>query len=149
MIDRPTLGPRELAGATGVSTDTLRYYERCGVLARPARTQAGYRRYPREAVARVVLVRRALTMGFSIKELAGVFRERDRGGAPCRRVRAVVAGRLVKIDAEIVALQELKKQLTDLLAEWDAKLAKTPPNAQARLLDALPVLHTKPSIVLI
>lgn len=144
MTDTNTLGPRQLAEATGVSTDTLRHYERSGVLARPVRTRAGYRRYPPEAVARVALVRRALTIGFSIKELAGVFRERDQGGAPCRRVRGIVASRLAQIDAEIDTLTSLKAQLTALLSEWDAKLAQTPPHRQARLLEQLPSLHAKP-----
>ncbi len=77
-----TLSPRELAASAGVSTDTLRHYEKSGVLPKPARTRAGYRRYPAVAVTRVALVRRALAIGFSIKELTRVFRERDQGGAP-------------------------------------------------------------------
>lgn len=143
MTEPRTLSPRELAHASGVSTDTLRHYERAGVLARPARTGAGYRRYAPEAVARVAMIRRALVIGFSIKDLAGVFRERDRGGAPCRRVRGIVAGRLAQIDDEISALQALKTQLADMLHEWDARLAATPPTAQARLLEHLPPLHEK------
>ena len=92
----------------------------------------------------MALVRSALAAGFSIKELAGVLGERERGGAPCRRVRAVVAGRLAQIDQDIAALGALKDRLTVLLAEWDAKLAQTPANRQARLLDTLPPLHAKP-----
>lgn len=143
MTDPRTLSPRELADATGVSTDTLRHYERAGVLARPARTRAGYRRYAPEAVARVAMIRRALVVGFSIKDLAGVFRERDRGAAPCRRVRGIVAGRLEQIDDEIAALQTLKSQLAAMLHDWDARLAETPADAQARLLDHLAPLHEK------
>jgi len=89
-----TLSPRELAASAGISTDTLRHYEKSGVLPKPARTRAGYRRYPADAARRVALVRRALAIGFSIKELARVFRERDQGGAPCRKVRAIVGDRL-------------------------------------------------------
>jgi DNA-binding transcriptional MerR regulator len=57
------LTPREVAGQCGVSADTLRHYERKGLLPRPDRTRSGYRRYPPEAVARVLLVRRALIVG--------------------------------------------------------------------------------------
>lgn len=56
------LSPSELAQRTGVSTDTLRHYERKGVLGIPARSQSGYRRYPPDAVAHVRLVQRALAI---------------------------------------------------------------------------------------
>jgi DNA-binding transcriptional MerR regulator len=131
--------PREVADAAGISTDTLRYYERCGVLPKPARTRAGYRRYPASAVARVALIRRSLTIGFSIKQLARVFEERAQGGAPCGKVRAIVGERLARIDEELAALTALKGELSTLLDEWDAKLAVTPPGRPAKLLETLPV----------
>ena len=134
-----TLSPRELAASAGISTDTLRHYERSGVLQKPARTRAGYRRYPADAVRRVALVRRALAIGFSIKELARVFRERDAGGTPCRKVRAIVGARLARIDAEIAALDALKSDLTALLVEWDAKLDGIPAHQPAKLLESLAV----------
>ena len=137
MNNPSTLTPRELAASAGISTDTLRYYERRGVLRAPARTRAGYRRYPASAAARVTLIRRALAIGFSIKDLAKVFRERDAGGAPCRKVRAIVGDRLARIDAELEALEALKAELTALVQEWDARLAETPPNKQAKLLESL------------
>ena len=133
-----TLSPRDLAASAGISTDTLRYYERRGVLQQPARTRSGYRRYPASAVARVALVRRCLAIGFSITDLARVFRERDLGGAPCRKVRGIVSDRLSRIDEEIASLQLLKNQLTVLLDEWDARLAATPAGKPARLLESMP-----------
>jgi DNA-binding transcriptional MerR regulator len=87
------LSPSEPARLTGVSTDALRHYERKGVPNRPVRRDSGYRQYPPEAVARVRLVRRAPRIGVTLDELAGVLSERDRGGAPCRRVRALVTER--------------------------------------------------------
>ena len=131
------MGPRQVAEAAGVSADTIRHYEKQGLIPRAARTGAGYRRYPPETIARVASVRRALAMGFSVKDLAAIFRERDRGAAPCRRVRAIVAGRLAKIDDEIAALVTLKSEMSVLLQDWDARLAVTPSNSQARLLDCL------------
>ena len=136
-----TLSPRELAASAGISTDTLRHYERRGVLPPPPRTRAGYRRYPASAVARVALVRRALQIGFSIEDLARVTRERDQGRAPCRKVRAIVADRLSRIDDELAALTALKAELTALLCNWDRMLARTPPETPARLLDALTLDH--------
>lgn len=131
------LGPRELAERAGVSTDTLRHYERKGLLAHPARTKGGYRRYPPEALPRVLLIRRALLVGFSLEELGRVLRERERGGAPCRRVRALVSERLTAVDREIASLHALKKELRSLLRDWDERLARTPAGSQARLLQTL------------
>jgi DNA-binding transcriptional MerR regulator len=132
-----TLSPSELARLTGVSTDTLRHYERKGVLGIPGRSQGGYRLYPPEAVGRVRLVRRALAIGFTLHDLAGVLSERARGGAPCRSVRALVAERLAELEARLGDLAELRDELRSLLRDWDLRLAKIPSGTQARLLDVL------------
>jgi DNA-binding transcriptional MerR regulator len=71
------LSASQLARATGVSTDTLRYYERKALIALPPRAPNGYRCYPAEAVGRVQLIRRALAIGFSVEELRRVLRSRD------------------------------------------------------------------------
>lgn len=141
MSTTALMGPRQVAAAAGVSPDTVRHYERHGLIPRAARTRAGYRRYPPGTVTRVAIVRRALAIGFTLKDLATVFRERDRGTAPCRRVRHIVAHRLSHIDAEIETLVQLKAALGSLIEEWDAKLCATPANTQARLLDSLATLN--------
>lgn len=132
-----TLGSGALARQTGVSTDTLRHYERLGLLPRPPRTASGYRRYPRDAVVRVRLIQRALVIGFSLEELVRVLRERATGGTPCRKVRGIVEGRLAAIDEQLSNLRELKRDLRALLDEWDARLDGTPPGQRAYLLDSL------------
>jgi MerR family copper efflux transcriptional regulator len=137
------LSPSELARLTGVSTDTLRHYERKRVLAIPARSQGGYRRYPPEAVAEVRLVRRALAIGFTLSDLAAVLSERNRGGAPCQGVRTLVAERLADLETRLRDLTELRDELRVLLREWDRRLARIPVGAQARLLD---VLATRPVV---
>lgn len=131
------LGPSELAAVTGVSTDTLRHYERKGVLSPPARGRNGYRRYPTHAVSQVRLVRRALAIGFTLDELSRVMAERDRGGAPCHKVRALVATRLADLEARLRDLAALRDELHLLLREWDARLAQVSGGGQARLLDTL------------
>jgi DNA-binding transcriptional MerR regulator len=137
LEERAMLSPSELARLTGVSTDTLRHYERKGVLGIPTRSQGGYRLYPAEAVGRVRLVRRALAIGFTLHDLAAVLSERDRGGAPCRNVRALVAERLAELEGRLSDLAELRDELQVLLRDWDLRLAKIPVGAQARLLDVL------------
>ena len=131
------LSPSELARLTGVSTDTLRHYERKRVLRMPARSQGGYRRYLPEAVAHVRLVRRALAIGFTLNELAAVLSERDRGAAPCRSVRTLGAERLAELETRLRDLTELRDELHVLLREWDRRLARIPVGTQARLLDVL------------
>jgi MerR family transcriptional regulator, copper efflux regulator len=132
-----SLSPTELARLTGVSTDTLRHYERKRVLPPPGRLPNGYRRYPADAVARVQLVKRALRIGFSLEELAHVLAERHRGGAPCEGVRALVAERLRELEQTLRELTTLRRELQGLLRDWDRRLASTPRGTQARLLDAL------------
>ena len=132
-----TLAPREVASRCGVSADTLRHYERKGLLPRPARTGSGYRRYPPETVARVRLVQRALVVGFTLDELARVLRERDRGEPPCRSVRDLVAARLTGLETRLRQLTALRRELRHLLLEWDRTLAATPPGQPAHLLQSL------------
>jgi DNA-binding transcriptional MerR regulator len=99
----------ELARRAGVSPDTLRHYERRGLLPRPPRSAAGYRLYPPEALERVRLIRGALSIGFTVKELAAILSERDRGGAPCRRVRTLAAGKLSQIELQLRALRRWRR----------------------------------------
>jgi DNA-binding transcriptional MerR regulator len=127
----------ELARAAGVSTDTLRHYERKGVLAAPRRSANGYREYPPEAIARVLLIRRALGVGFTLDELALILRARERGGTPCRQVRALAAAKLAEIEARLRELVAVRGDLRATLDEWDARLAKTPGGERAHLLESL------------
>jgi DNA-binding transcriptional MerR regulator len=139
-INRP-LYAGELARLTGVSTDTLRFYERRGLLPSAPRSLSGYRLYPAEAAARVRLVRGALSIGFSVTELASIFRERDHGGAPCHRVRKLAAEKLVAVEARLRDLQSWRRVLRSTLAEWDRVLQRTPRGKRAGLLEAFVATH--------
>jgi DNA-binding transcriptional MerR regulator len=129
--------PRDLARQAGVSTDTLRHYERKGLIDPPPRTGSGYRRYPPDTLRRVRVIRRALAVGFTLNELGQVLEERRRGGAPCRRVRHLVTERLTALDDRIAELTALRTDLTGLLAEWNTRLRRTSPGRRAYLLDML------------
>jgi DNA-binding transcriptional MerR regulator len=78
----------DVARACGVSTDTIRWYEKQGVLAPVHRERNGYRVYGAETIERVRVVRRAIAVGFSVAELARIFRQRAAGRPPCREVCA-------------------------------------------------------------
>jgi MerR family transcriptional regulator, copper efflux regulator len=133
----------ELARLAGVSGDTIRFYERSGLLPAAPRSASGYRIFPRNALHRVQLIRSALGMGFSVRELADVFRERDRGGAPCQRVRRLVAGKLAALETQLRELHLSRTELRRTLAQWDDRLSHTPRGEQARLLEAFAAAHPK------
>jgi DNA-binding transcriptional MerR regulator len=125
----------DLARLTGVSTDTLRHYERKGLLA-AQRQPNGYRVYAAQAVERVRLIRSALAIGFGLDELARVLRVRDAGGAPCRQVRLLAATRLTELETLIGELCVMRDELRELLHGWDVRLAQAQ-TEPARLLDTL------------
>lgn len=135
----------ELAKAAGVSPDTLRHYERKGVLRRPDRSANGYRAYAPDALERVRLVRRALAVGFTLDELSEVLKVRDQGGAPCRRVRELASEKLSSVEAQLTDISALRDELRSTLKDWDARLARSTPGAPAKLLEALAsIKHNKP-----
>jgi DNA-binding transcriptional MerR regulator len=126
-----------LARLAGVSTDTLRLYERRGLLPNPARSPNGYRTYPETALRRVRLIRQALAVGFTLEELGRVLKVRDAGGIPCQGVRALGGEKLAFLDAWLAELTRTRERLATVLERWDAILAVTPKGARAALLDAL------------
>jgi DNA-binding transcriptional MerR regulator len=136
-MSKQAIGPRAVSDATGVSTDTLRHYERLGLLPPPARTPAGYRRYDPSVIPRVQLIQRALAVGFSLEDLASTLRRRDSGEPPCRAVRSLVGERLAALDRHVHELTALRDEMVRLLDDWDSRLAETPPGQRARLLDML------------
>jgi DNA-binding transcriptional MerR regulator len=129
----------ELAELAGISTDTLRHYERKGVLARPLRKANDYRQYPSSALQRVRLIRRAIAVGFTLDELASVLTVRDSGGAPCMEVRALATAKLSEIETRLREMSELRKELRAVLKDWDIRLEHRAPGQRAHLLESLNV----------
>ncbi len=126
-----------VAKAAGVSPDTIRHYERIGVLPRAARTEAGYRVYPASAVERVLVVQRALRIGFTLAELAEVLKARDAGGAPCQRVYQLAREKLKGIEADIEALGRTRLYLKKVLIDWERRMQRTAPGEKSHLLHSL------------
>ena len=126
----------QLARQAGVSRDTLRHYERRGLLMPAGRTSNGYRYYRPEALGRVRLVRAALSIGFSLEELARILRARDRGLAPCKEVRELAGRKLEALEAQLRELQTWRDQLLRTLSQWDKSLHKVQPGRRAGLLEA-------------
>jgi DNA-binding transcriptional MerR regulator len=127
----------ELARLTGVSTDTLRHYERKGVLPKPNRLGNGYRKYPPNSVERVRLIRRALAVGFTLDELAQFLKARDRGKAPCREVHALAGTKLYEVESRLAEMTALRDELRAMLKDWDRRLEGKSSSERVGLLDAL------------
>lgn len=126
-----------LARLTGVSTDLLRHYERIGILPPPARGSNNYRMYPAGMVSRVRAVRRSLSLGFSLTELARIFGIRDHGGIPCRKVRLLAEKKLRHVEQSLLELKAMRRQLQSIVRDWDRRLYKTPRGQRAGLLESL------------
>ncbi|MFZ3266466.1 MAG: heavy metal-responsive transcriptional regulator [Terriglobales bacterium] len=127
----------ELARLTGVSKDTIRHYERLGILTTPRRTNGGYRMFPESAVERVQLAQRALGLGFSLNELAEILRSRDSGEVPCHRVLALTEEKLHLVGQRIQELRRTQDYMRKLVRDWRKKLKCTTPGGKAMLLHSL------------
>jgi len=130
--------PGDLARQVGVSTDTLRHYERLGLLPIPPRTAGGYRNYPAQALERASLIHRALGVGLSLSDLKTILKIRDGGGVPCQSVRNLADAKLTQLEMQINDLVTMRDQLRRVLRSWNQRLARTPKGERARLLETLP-----------
>ena len=127
----------QLARLTGVSPDTLRYYERIGLMPKPHRAASGYRDYSDGAVNRVRIIRNAVHLGFPLHEIAKVLKVRDEGGAPCRQVRDYATSLIERMEQRINELTVERNTMLAMLRTWDQKLTVAG-SAPARLLESLP-----------
>jgi DNA-binding transcriptional MerR regulator len=109
----------EVAKRSGLRVDTLRFYEKQGLLGRPARTESGYRLYPSDVFEQIEFIRRAQALGFSLDEIARIMAERRAGYVPCRHVREVVRHRLAELDEELRALERYRDELAKTLRVWE------------------------------
>ena len=100
----------DLARRAGVNVQTVRYYERRGVLAAPLRLPSGYRDYPDEVVGEIALIRWGQTLGFTLREIRDLRRLHARG-----RLQRRAAGKLVEINGRLRALRRTRRQLQALI----------------------------------
>lgn len=110
-----TMGIGTLARTTGVGVETLRYYERIGLLAQPGRRKGAYRRYGNDAVARLRFIRGAADLGFSLAETRELLALRAREGAPCASVREKASQKLSVIEQKLAELTELRDAVAALV----------------------------------
>ena len=101
----------ELARAADVGVETIRYYERRGLLARPPRRASGYRQYPPQAVHRVRFIRRAQALGFTLREIEELLALRVDDERSCADVRALARAKLEDIERRVDELQQMGRAL--------------------------------------
>lgn len=105
----------QLAKATGVPVDTLRYYERMQLLESPTRSAAGYRSFSSEATRQVRFIRRAKRLGFSLAEIADLLQlDREREQNACADVKRRTGEKLHDIEQRIAELQAIERSLRAL-----------------------------------
>jgi DNA-binding transcriptional MerR regulator len=109
----------EVAKRSGVGIETLRFYERQGLLGRPARTESGYRLYDGEVLGQLDFIRRAQALGFTLAEIGRVMAESRAGQSPCRHVREIVRARLRELDERLAELEKYRNELAETLEAWD------------------------------
>jgi len=121
-----------LARAAGTKAETIRYYERIGLLPRPPRTAANYRSYGTADLARLSFIRRARALGFSIDQVSALLDLADRRDRSCEAVDALAKEHLETIEAKIADLMALRRELADLIGQ-----CRKGTIAECRILDAL------------
>ncbi len=106
----------QIAVAADVGIDTVRFYERRGLLPEPQRTRSGYRSYPPGTITRLRFIRRAKELGFSLDEIGSLLALQDTGG-PKSEVKAITRRKLAQIDTRIIALSRMREVLQQLDSE--------------------------------
>jgi DNA-binding transcriptional MerR regulator len=101
----------EVADRSGVSVDTVRFYERVGVLAPPARTPSGYRDYAGDTVERIRLTRELQAVGFTLADVVDALAAHDAGGATCESERWRLDAALSRVDAKLAELGALRRRI--------------------------------------
>jgi DNA-binding transcriptional MerR regulator len=109
----------EVADQAGVSVDTMRFYERRGVLPLPARTASGYREYPPSTVPRIRIARRLQQLGFTLDEVIGALHASDRRDATCDSERWRLEVVLQRIDTKLAALRAGRREVMSVMAACD------------------------------
>ena len=106
----------QLAARAGVRTDTIRYYERAGLLPKPCRTDGDHRRYGAADVDRMLFIRGAQRLGLRLAEIRELVTVRDTGDCACGPAEALLREHVVEIDREIARLTALRAELARMLA---------------------------------
>ncbi len=120
MSEPLTIG--QVARAAGVNVETVRYYQRVGLITEPPKPPQGFRRYPRETVSRISFIKRAQQLGFSLKEITELL---DLGEGHCDDVRARAEEKRAHVVRQIADLERLRDTLDGLIRACESEHGTT------------------------
>jgi MerR family mercuric resistance operon transcriptional regulator len=123
----------QLAKKAQVNVETIRYYERRGLLPEPPRRASGYRQYTQDSVARIQFIKRAQALGFSLEAISELLDLRVDPNTTCGDVKKRTEAKIADIEAKIRTLQELKQALAKLAASCSGR----GPTSECPILEAL------------
>ena len=130
----------KVARGAGLAIDTVRYYEREGLLAKPARTSCGYRQYSADAVTRLRFIRQAKELGFSLREIKELLSLRVEAGRSCADVRARAERKIADVEQRISTLTRMKRALAKLASSCSGR----GPTSECPILEALETRELAP-----
>ena len=113
----PTMTIGKLAKRAGVGVETIRFYERKGLIPEPPRRESGYREYNDETVVRIRFIRGAKNLGFTLKEIDGLLSIRVDPESPCQDVNRRIEAKIGDIDERIQMLERMRATLIRLSSE--------------------------------
>jgi Hg(II)-responsive transcriptional regulator len=123
----------QVARLSGVGVETIRFYEREGLLEEPARRASGYRQYAEEAVKQIRFMKRAQQLGFSLKEIRELLMLRVDAETSCEQVKERAAAKLTEVEQKMAELQRMRQALLQVAS----LCAEEGPRSRCPLLDAL------------
>lgn len=121
----------KLSAETGVNVETIRYYERAGLVTPPARTEGNYRSYTEADVKRLRFIRRTRDLGFPVEQVRALLGISGQRGGDCGTVEAIATEHLVEVDRKIADLQALRRELADAVTSCAGG-----PVSECRILEA-------------
>lgn len=107
----------DLAKATATKVETVRYYERAGLLPAPARTDGNYRAYTADHLGRLSFIRRARDLGFTLEQVRALLGLSDQKERSCEAVDALARAHLAEVDRKISDLKALRRELADVIGQ--------------------------------
>lgn len=137
---RTALTIGRVARSAGLAIDTLRYYEREGLLEKPARTTSGYRHYTTDVVARLRFIRQAKELGFSLREIKELLTLRVEAGRSCADVRARAEAKIADVEQRVATLMRMKRALAKLASSCSGR----GPTSNCPILEAMETRELAP-----
>lgn len=123
----------ELAHRSNTGVETIRYYERTGLIDAPPRRASGYRAYPPDTVVRLRFIRRAKSLGFSLKDIKQLLELRVVPGATCADIRQRGVAKIADVRSKLRLLRQMERSLVRLVKACD----RDAPTSECPILDAL------------